>query len=705
MPHPSLDNTPPLVLIVDDELFMRELLGETLREGGFRTKTVASGKEALAFVAETTPDLILLDLIMPEMDGFATCAALRQLPQSRHTPIMAVTGADDTISIHHAFDVGVTDFVTKQIKGELLVYRILYMLRSSSTLQELIRSEERLTIYREAMECLPIGVTMTDAEGRITYMNPAEAEMHGFNRDELLHRSAGSLGPGRLRKKILPSEMEELGVWSRESTNLRKNGDEFPVQLSSICVRNGQGDALGMVTVCEDITERKEAEKQIEHLAFYDTLTGLPNRWMFQDRLNQAIALAERDQSRFALFFLDLDRFKDINDTLGHQHGDKLLEAVAQRLQETMRKADTFARLGGDEFTLILTGLEGHTGAAMAARRLLELFDAPFIIEGRPVRSSASVGVAIYPDDGTCVDDLLRNADTAMYHAKGHGGRSYRFFSREMHEEIVEKISLEGELRRALEKEEFELYYQPQFDLANGQLVGCEALVRWQHPERGLIMPGEFIPLLEETGLILPLGDWVLKTACQQAKEWLDAGFASCRMAVNISSAQFRKAGFLDELDAVLSVTGLPPSLLELELTESLVMERSDKSRELLAGIRERGIQLSIDDFGTGYSSLSYLKNFPIQRIKIDRSFITDVVHSQDDAAIVEAIILMARSLGLKVIAEGVETVDQIDFLRHRQCEEVQGYYFSKPLQADALFRLVLPSGRLAAVQNIAISS
>jgi diguanylate cyclase (GGDEF)-like protein/PAS domain S-box-containing protein len=554
-------------------------------------------------------------------------------------------------------------------------------------------TENRLYLLKEAVECLPIGITITGVDGKILYTNPAEAQIHGYTVEELLHREAVKLAPARLHTPMPPEKIEKIGLWRRETVNSRKTGEEFPVQLSSIAVRNADGDFLGTITACEDITERKASEQRIVQLAYHDTLTGLPNRWMFQDRLSQALAAAGRDGRQVGVMFLDLDHFKDVNDTLGHEFGDKLLRAVAQRLAASTREADTLARLGGDEFVVILTSPTDQQGVAAAAERIQAGFRKPFELEGRQIYSDASIGIAIYPEDGKDVSSLLQSADMAMYHAKALGRQTYHFYSREMNHSVRRKVALENGLRRALEQQEFHLVFQPQWDLQSGTLVGLEALIRWDSVDFGQIPPSSFIPLAESSGLIYPIGEWVLRSACTQVAAWLAAGLAVPRVAVNISGHQLKRPDFLAVVDVVLHETGMPPQYLELEFTESILMEEAGRTAEILRALKERRIHLSIDDFGTGYSSLNYLRHFPIGRIKIDRSFVADLAGNPDGAALVEAIIAMGRSLRLKVMAEGVENREQLEILRLRGCDEAQGFFFAKPLPAEAL-TAVLTEGR-----------
>ncbi len=544
--------------------------------------------------------------------------------------------------------------------------------------------EDRLEMLKEAVDSLPIGITLSDINGRIVYSNPTEARMHGYEVTELIGREANRFGQKRLRKPITPEELHEIGVWRRETINIRKNGDEFPVQLTSIAVKTAER-CLGIVTTCEDISDRKDAEKQIYHLAYLDSLTGLPNRRMFQDRLSQALALARREEGKVCLAYLDIDNFKDVNDSKGHDFGDKLLQRVSFRLSTIMRESDTLARLGGDEFVVILVSVKGQDNFTTAAQRMLNVFSQPFEIDGQLIYSSISIGIAIFPDDGHDSDMLLKCADTAMYQAKKEGKSDFRFFSAEMNERIMRRVAMESALHSGLANSEFFLQYQPQWDMTSNRITGAEALLRWQSKDFGLMQPVEFITLIEDCGLIFSIGEWVLRTACLQANTWASAGYRDLKIAVNISGKQLKQPDFLEVAARALRESGVNPERIEFEFTESVIMEEAEKTIEILRELKKMGLLLSIDDFGTGYSSLNYLKNFPIDRIKIDRSFVVDLSSSSDDAAIVQAIISLAGVLRLKVIAEGIETKEQLDCLKKLGCHEMQGYLFGKPMSADEL--------------------
>ena len=561
----------------------------------------------------------------------------------------------------------------------------------SGTMQDLTemqQAEDRVQMLREAIDALPIntGITISDINGKIIYSNVVEAQMHGYLPGELLGKDARILAPQHLERPFPPLDVRGR-LWQRESLNVRKNGEVFPVQLSSIAVRNAQGRCIGVVTACEDLTSRKDSEKKIEYLACYDPLTGLPNRVTLLDQLPRALALARRETRDVALLFLDLDNFKDVNDTQGHDFGDKFLKEVAKRLASALRQSDTLVRLGGDEFVVVLTSISTQEGASLAAQRVQALFQTPFLIEGQHFYSSASIGIALYPGDGADAESLLKCADAAMYHAKSEGKSNFQFYSREMNERIMRRVALENSMRQGIAKGEFCLYYQPLWDLRTARMTGVEALLRWESSEFGPVEPGEFIPLAETSGIIFELGEMVLRSAFLQARKWASQGHADLRVAVNISAKQIRQPDFLQMVANLVQETEVEPGSLEFEFTESAVMEKAERNISTLRALRVMGMKVSIDDFGTGYSSLNYLKHFPIDTIKIDRSFVADVSSKTDDAAITEAIISMAHSLKLKVIAEGVENEEQLQFLELHDCDEVQGYYLARPMSARDLGR------------------
>ncbi|MGR8930073.1 MAG: bifunctional diguanylate cyclase/phosphodiesterase [Gammaproteobacteria bacterium] len=475
---------------------------------------------------------------------------------------------------------------------------------------------------------------------------------------------------------------------SYEETQTTPDGHTVWLRTSKVPLRNSNDEAIGVLGVYEDITEHRRTAERIHNLANFDQLTGLPNRAQLNDRIQYAISLAKRRHSQLALMFLDLDHFKDINDTLGHSVGDTLLIELASRLRCDLREEDTITRMGGDEFIVLLPDIEAE-GAAVVAQKLLITLAKPYRIEDNELTLTASIGIAMYPTDGENLESLAKNADTAMYRVKQEGRHGYRFFTSEMETSSTRKLEVLNALRHALENEEFQLYYQPQIDINDGRIIGVEALLRWRHPELGMVSPAEFIPIAENSGLILPIGEWVLKTATHQARTWLDDGYAPMIMAINLSAAQFRQANLLELIESQLAEADLAPHLLELELTEGVAMQNPQAAIAMMHNLQDRGIRLAIDDFGTGYSSLNYLKKFRAYKLKIDQSFVRDINTDAEDRAIVNAIINMAKSLGLKTIAEGVETLEQQKYLSEQGCDEMQGYLFSKPLPADELQRLL----------------
>jgi diguanylate cyclase (GGDEF)-like protein/PAS domain S-box-containing protein len=561
-----------------------------------------------------------------------------------------------------------------------------YFIAIKQDITERKKAEEELQRLASIVEFSEDAIIGKNIDGVITSWNRGAEKIYGYTRDEVVGRDLSFLLPPE-RQAEIQAIMERVlsgqSIECLETQRLTRTGSAIDVSLSVSPIKDASGHIAGASTIARDITQRKVAEKQVQFLAYYDALTGLPNRTLLQDRLAKALASARRQKNKVALLFLDLDRFKTINDSLGHSVGDLVLQQVAERLKKWGREQDTVARVGGDEFLIVLTAVKEPADAAVAAERLMDTMTAEFIAQGRSLSISCSIGIGIFPEHGTDGETLIKNADAAMYCAKENGRNNFQFFTKEMNAQAVERLMMESGLRLALAKKELFLMYQPQIEIATGRITGLEALLRWQHPELGLVPPDKFIRIAENSGMIMPIGEWVLRTACSQARKWQDEGFLAVPVAVNVSAVQFRQAGFCELIGRVLYETGLAPQYLELELTESLLLSNADTMFSVLQDLRAMGLKLAIDDFGTGYSSLSYLRQFPVGKLKIDRSFIRDVVVNPDDAAIATAIIGMAKSLNLKVIAEGVEDEAQMSFLRARQCDEIQGYYFSKPLAVD----------------------
>ncbi|MGD8378845.1 MAG: EAL domain-containing protein [Gammaproteobacteria bacterium] len=529
----------------------------------------------------------------------------------------------------------------------------------------------------------------------VIYCNHALARMFGYQTSDEMLGVAGPIlyaDPGR--RDQLRALLEKQGYYKNEEVEyIRSDGSHFIGVNNAVAVHDANGNVLYYDGAIYDITERKQAEEQVHRLAHYDSLTDLPNRMLLRDRMSQGLSHVRRNGTKLAVLFLDLDRFKTVNDSLGHDIGDELLRTVARRLASVLRTHDTVSRQGGDEFVIVVLDVQSRQDVARVAAKLLEVVAQPYDINGEELHITPSVGISLYPDDGTEIETLIRNADAAMYQAKENGRFNFQFFTQDMSTVAMERLSLENSLRQALDRDEFVLRYQPQVSLSTGEIIGVEALIRWNHPKRGMVPPGDFIPLAEQTGLIVPIGEWVLATACRDNQAWRMAGLPALPVSVNLSAIQFRRRNLHRVIAGILAETGLPPELLELEVTESVVMHESHDAQLAVSRLNELGIRLAIDDFGTGYSSLGYIKRFRIDRLKIDQSFVRDAPRDPEDAAICRAIIMLAHSLRLQVIAEGVETEEQVAFLRDHQCDAIQGFCFSRPLPADD-YRDLLAGGR-----------
>ena len=676
------------MLIADDEPSTRLIMREVLEQAGFDVIEAADGQEALRCYESAAPDAVLLDVEMPHLDGFSVCEKIRQKERLRETPVCIVTGLDDDESVDRAYRVGATDFIGKPIAWPVLGHRVRYILRANEALNEI----------RGLVQALPDIVFILDEQGHTLDLAtdfelriPTNiGAMNGMSFEEITAENDMRPILKCIRRALLGGkpQVHEL-VLARTNVHLE--------------IRFVARDKHSVLAILRDITERKKAELEIHSLAFYDRLTGLPNRLLFSQELDAIIASTRIEQQQFAILFLDLDRFKRINDTLGHSTGDELLKAVAARLQGCLRAADRvvhanqdcwdnvrLARLGGDEFVIVLRDVGSEDAAGSAAARVIESLAQPFHCDGHQFVITPSIGIAIYPQDGNSNDELLMNADAAMYTAKAAGRNTYRSFSGTMRVRSLHRLAMENELREAIDNEHFQLYYQPKVDLSSWTIVGAEALLRWNHAERGWISPADFIPIAEETGLILPLGRWVLQTACRQLGEWRHSPLNRLNVSVNISSQQMYSDDLVAIVKNAVANAGIRPNSLDLEITESLLMRDVEASIEAFNTLKDFGVTLSVDDFGTGYSSLSYLKRFPIDTLKIDRSFVRDLHRDADDAAICAAILAMAHQLDLEVVAEGVELDEQLDFLRLHNCRQIQGYLFSKPIPAAEFEALVL---------------
>lgn len=690
-----------MILLVDDDVMVRLMAAEALIASGFEVMEAADGEQALDLFDRHEFSLVLLDVSLGGIDGFEVCRQMRERPHGRSLPIIMLTGMDDTHSIDSAYSLGATDFVTKPLNWTLLVYRVRYALRAAHTVADLETSERRLAV---AQRVARLG-------GWLWHVDEDRCERSKICLD-LWGDTPASLHevPFGLLSRVLSPDRQHL----REAMERAREGEAYQMSFrvqrdeetvvtlyeQALPVRDEFGRVVRIEGVTQDVTEREQAKRRIRFLAYHDSLTGLANRQMFREMLDHTLARSQRTGSRCALLYLDLDRLKRINDSYGHTLGDQILREVASRLLASIRSADlvahddslheeVVARLGGDEFTVLLTDLSRAEDAARVAARICAELGRPLQVAHVELVVTASIGIAIFPDNGADPETLLRHADMAMYAAKQRGRNTYEFFTEAMQQQAVERLSLEQDLARALESGQFSLHYQPQVDAGSGRIVSAEALLRWQHPQRGMVSPVQFIPVAEETGLIVPLGEWVVLTACRQMAEWRQAGLPVVPVAVNLSAHNFRSDSLLTSIAYALESTGLPSSYLHVELTESAVMQEPAAAMKTLGALKAIGLKLSIDDFGTGYSSLSTLKQFPIDLLKIDRSFVRDLPEDGSSASIVEAILALANALGLGVVAEGVETAAQRDFLCSRRCGLMQGYLFSKPLPADGFAQLL----------------
>ena len=575
---------------------------------------------------------------------------------------------------------------------------LLYLL-VHRTLIAIASAEEDLKLRDRAIESSASAICITDnlaPDNPIIYVNPAFERITGYSSQEVLGRNSRLLqGTDRAQPELIAirAALHDERPCHVVLRNYRKDGSMYWNELNISPVRNDAGTVTHYIGVHSDVTDAKTHQDELARQANHDSLTGLPNRNLLWDRIDRACVRTQRYGDFAAVAFLDLDNFKVVNDSLGHSLGDHLLRAVAARLESSLRAMDTVARLGGDEFVLVLSDQKSAQSVSGELQRIVDSFSQPFAVDGRDVFVTASVGVSLYPQDAKDPESLMKSAELAMYRAKESGRNAYQLYTAEMQTRVTERLALESKLRRALERGEFALHYQPQVDLRSNRIFGCEALIRWNQADLGMVAPAKFVPLAEETGLIVPIGAWVVRTACRQCKAWRDAGLPAVTVAVNISARQFRERNLLQVVTNILAETALAPTQLELEVTESVIMHDAQNVIADLQAFRDMGVRLSVDDFGTGYSSLSYLKRFPVDRLKIDQSFVHDITADADGAAIAQAVITLGHTMDMRVIAEGVETAEQLAFLRSNQCDEMQGFLFGKPMPADQFGKL-LESGR-----------
>ena len=701
-----------ILLIQEDPLdatAVREALSNSI-DGLFKVEWIRGcneGLERLAREGNQRADriaAILVDLFLPDSHGIETFDRLfHAAPQ---IPILVLTSSQDEDIAKSAVQRGAQDYLLKARLDSYLLPKALHsMIERAAIAEALFDEKERAQV---TLNSIGDAVISTDVWGQVTYLNVVAEGLTGWSWKEaeghrveevlqIIHATTREPVPNPMTLAI--QEDKPVGL-TPHCVLIRRDGHEAAIEDSAAPIHDRRKRITGAVMVFHDVSAARAQSLRMSYLAQHDSLTDLPNRILLKDRLTQAMTLACRHQQKLALLFLDVDRFKHINDSLGHAVGDRLLQSVAQRLVGCVRSSDTVSRQGGDEFVVLLSEITHSQDAAVVAEKILLTLATPHRIEQHELHVTASIGIVTYPDDGTEAETLMKNADFAMYHAKDAGRNNYQFFVPDMNFRAVERQSLENDLRHALKRQEFVLHYQPKINLETGSIIGVEALVRWRHPQRGLVPPKQFIPVAEECGFIVPMGRWVLREACRQARAWQDAGLPPLRIAINTSAVELRANDFIAGVRAILRETGLEPRYLELELTETFLMQDSKSTAAVLKELKDIGVHLALDDFGTGYSSLSYVKRFPIDTLKIDQSFVRDLATDADDASIVSAVISMGKSLHMRVVAEGVETREQLEFLREHSCPFAQGYYFSPPVSAGEFSKLLArTAGRVTATE------
>jgi diguanylate cyclase (GGDEF)-like protein/PAS domain S-box-containing protein len=685
-----------VLLLIEDNPGDARLLREMFNEEGARRTDVTQVQcmsDAEARLAERAFDIVLLDLGLPDAQGLD--AVRRARAAAPHVPLVVLTGLDDESLAAQALQEGAQDYLIKgEIEARGLLRALRYAIERKAMEDALFGEKERAQV---TLNCIGDAVICTNLSGNITFLNLVAEKMTGWARQEASGRPTADVLKilDTSSRETIPNPTEMAVEQDRtvhlppNSILIRRDGFEIPVEDCVSPIHDHEGKVTGAVVVLRDVSAARAMTLEMIHSAHHDFLTGLPNRMLLSDRVNQVISLAQRHGKKVAVLFLDLDGFKHINDSLGHAVGDKLLQSIAECLVDCVRGSDTVSRQGGDEFVVLLSEVEHSEDAAITARRMLQAVAEVHPVGQHDLHITTSIGLSVFPDDGLDAETLIKNADTAMYQAKENGRQSFQFFKPAMNVRAVERQSIEEALRTALERKELALHYQPKINLRTGAITGAEALIRWTHPTRGPVSPGQFIPVAEDCGLILPIGNWVLREACRQARAWLEVGLPLASIAVNISAMEFRHETFLEGIFAALEDTRLEPRFLELELTESVLMKRAESAASVLQTLRASGVQLAIDDFGTGFSSLSYLRKFPIDALKIDQSFVRQISTAPDETTIVTAIISMGRSLNLRVIAEGVETPEELAFLQAHQCDEAQGYYFGRPVHPEQFAKLL----------------
>jgi diguanylate cyclase (GGDEF)-like protein/PAS domain S-box-containing protein len=693
------------VLLVEDNLGDARLLREMLRDpspAGYDVRPVHSLKQASEYLAASTADVILLDLGLPDADGLESLQSVRAtVPR---VPVVVLTGRDDEGLAVQALNEGAQDYLVKgQIDARGLRRSLRYSMERRAMEEDLFLEKERAEI---TLNSIGDGVVRTDENGNVTFINSAAEVMAEWSSAEATGRPITEVirllddTPLPELDRVLANGITRSGRVAQlraDCVLVRRTGVQVPIAGSVAPIWDRSGRSSGEVMVFHDASAARAKAEEMSHSARHDFLTGLPNRMFFEDRLTHAIAIAPRHRKKVAVLFIDLDGFKHVNDSLGHFMGDKLLQSVGKRLLECVRGSDTVSRQGGDEFTVLLSEVELAQDAAISARRMLAAIAEPHVIADHELRITGSVGISIYPEDGEDGRTLIQNADTAMYRSKESGRQTFQFFRPAMNLRAQERQEIEDNLRRALERRELAVQYQPKINLKTGAIIGAEALLRWTHPVLGLVEPSRFIPTAEDSGLMLPIGAWVLRTACEQGRTWSQGYGSAFTMAVNVSAAQFRHENFVRTVVEVLAETGLDPASLELEVPESVLIKHGVSTASTLKALRSRGVRVAVDDFGTGYSSLGHLHRFPVDTLKIDKSFVHEIGKANDRARVASAVIALARSLNMRVVAEGVETFEERNFLRDHECDDAQGYYFGHPVSPEE-FGELLKTGRQTVV-------
>jgi diguanylate cyclase (GGDEF)-like protein/PAS domain S-box-containing protein len=694
-----------LALVVDDETSLRMIMVAALKKFGHDVIEAESGAKGVELFNSEKPDIVLLDVMMPVMDGFETCEVIRRSPGGNDTQILMVTGLEDTESTKKAFEVGANGFVTKPLSLVMLGHRVQYMLRAGQAFRELHISRSRLA---KTQELAKIGNWQIDLNNNQFHCSSEACYLLGLDTNDDNLTLDDFVSPIIHQDRKSAKESLENGLKEKQATTLEYriqhlDGSQKHILNKSEIILDAQDQPALMLGIVQDVTQLKIAEEEIRFLAFYDGLTGLANRMLFMDRLDQAITDSTRNKKHFALLFLDLDHFKRINDTLGHHIGDLLLKKVAENIKNAIRSTDSatriseqsrlddslIARLGGDEFTILITDLKDPEYAALIARRLLKIIPAVYNFEGNEVSITTSIGISVFPEDGNKADILLKNADTAMYHSKKEGRNTYQYFTDSMNKAVLERFSIDRDLKKALQNNEFVLYYQPQLNLSDRKIVGAEALIRWRHTHRGMIPPDSFIPIAEESGIIIDINKWVLLTTCKQAKQWMEQGLPPITIAINLSGYKLASQNIIQSINNAIQYVDFDAKNIEIEITENILMQDTETTIFILNQIKEMNLKIALDDFGTGYSSLSYLTSFPVDTLKIDRSFVMGSMLNNNNLVIIKAIIAMGHSLAKKIVAEGIETQEQYNFLKEFGCDEGQGYYFNHPVPANEFAKLL----------------